>query len=135
MKWGVIMTQFKALRQGKGLTQQNIADLLGITRGAYANIENGKREPDFAALFALADYFKVSIDYLLGRDDQKKEPTPVSEDGLSETARQFMSLVDRLSPAQQDLLLSQLQAWTEQNQRQALAAQQSGEEKAPESDP
>ncbi len=134
MKWGVNMTQFKALRQGNGLTQQNIADLLGITRGAYANIENGKREPDFAALFALADYFKVSIDYLLGRTEQK-EPIPVSEDGPSETARRFMSLVDKLTPAQQELLLSQLQAWTEQNQRQALAAQRSGEEKAPESDP
>lgn len=73
------MTQFKALRQGRGLTQQNIADVLGITRGAYANIENGKREPDFATLFTLANYFNVSIDYLLGCDTEKR-PAPVSED-------------------------------------------------------
>ncbi len=69
------MTQFKALRRDKGLTQQDVAALLGITRGAYANIENGKREPDFSVLFTLADYFNVSVDYLIGHE---KKPTASS---------------------------------------------------------
>lgn len=44
------MTRLKELRKEKELTQQYIADMLGITRGAYTNIENGKREPDIATL-------------------------------------------------------------------------------------
>lgn len=66
------MTQIKSLRRARGLTQQDIATRLGITRGAYANIENGKREPDFSALFSLADFYDVSIDYLIGHE---KKPT------------------------------------------------------------
>lgn len=54
----------------------------------------------------------------------KKEPAPTDEDGYSEIAKQFMGLVDRLTPDQQQLLLAQLQAWTEQNQRQAPVDQQ-----------
>lgn len=66
---------------------------------------------------------------------QKKEPTPVPEDGPSETAQVFMPLVDKLTPDQQQLLLAQLQAWTGQNERPSPAAPGSGGGKAPGSDP
>lgn len=61
----------------------------------------------------------------------KKISTPVSGDGQSDAAQRFMPLVDKLTSDQQNLLFSQLQAWTEQNQRQAPAAPQSGGGKAP----
>lgn len=82
------MTQIKSLRQAHGYTQQEVADILGITRGAYANIENEKREPDFATLFLLADHYNVTIDYLVGHE---KKPT-VKDDGLTEMERLFLSL-------------------------------------------
>lgn len=82
------MTQIKNLRRSEGLTQQDIANMLGITRGAYANIENGKREPDIATMILLADHYGVTIDYLLGHE---KEPT-VKDDGLTEMERLFLSL-------------------------------------------
>lgn len=61
------LPKIKELRKEKKATQQEIANLLGITRGAYANIENGRREPDIETLIKLADYFHVSVDYLLDR--------------------------------------------------------------------
>lgn len=61
------MIRFKECRNKKGVTQQDVADVLNITRAGYSNIENGKREPDYESLCKLADYFEVSIDYLLGR--------------------------------------------------------------------
>lgn len=82
------MTQIKSLRKLNGLTQQTVSSMLGITRGAYANIENGKREPDLATLFILADHYDVTIDYLVGREEK---PT-VKDDGLSEIERLFLSL-------------------------------------------
>lgn len=82
------MTRIKDLRISHELTQQQISDALGITRGAYANIENEKREPDIATLIFLSDYYGVTVDYLIGHE---KEPT-VKDDGLTEMERIFMSL-------------------------------------------
>jgi transcriptional regulator with XRE-family HTH domain len=55
------------LRQEKGLTQTELAELVSISRSALSLYELGKREPDFKTLEKLADFFGVSIDYLLGR--------------------------------------------------------------------
>ena len=48
------------------MTQQEVADKLGITRPAYTAYESGKREPDFSILQSLANIFDVTTDYLLG---------------------------------------------------------------------
>ena len=85
------MEQLKKLRREFGETQETIANLVGITRGAYANIENGKREPDFHTVSVLADHFNVSIDYLLGRDEQQKNAL-TSED-MSALQGENMDLV------------------------------------------
>mgnify|MGYP001194392911 CR=1 FL=1 len=61
----------KKLRLEKKLTQQEVADKIGITRPAYTAYESGKREPDFSMLQVLADLFGVSTDYLLGRSDKR----------------------------------------------------------------
>lgn len=61
----------KALRTKKGKTQQQLADMLGITRQGYAKYENNLGEPDNATLAKLADYYDVTTDYLLGRDMNK----------------------------------------------------------------
>lgn len=61
----------KNLRLDKGLTQQKLAEILGIPRGTYAHYEIGKREPDHATLLLLANFFKVSVDFLLNNDTSK----------------------------------------------------------------
>lgn len=61
------MEQLKQLRATKGLTQSEMADLLGITQPAYNRYESGKRKLDPDTLSKLADYFEVSIDQLLGK--------------------------------------------------------------------
>ena len=48
------MTNLKALRESKGVSQQTVADYLGITRQAYGNYETGKRQADYTALLRLA---------------------------------------------------------------------------------
>ncbi|WP_282937564.1 helix-turn-helix transcriptional regulator [Paenibacillus sp. RC67] len=60
------------IRNKKGISQYELAEHLKFTRAQLANYEQGKREPDFETLITLANYFDVSIDYLLGRIDQPK---------------------------------------------------------------
>jgi transcriptional regulator with XRE-family HTH domain len=60
--------QLKDLRNQKGLKQTDMAALLGITVRAYQNYELEAREPSLSVLIALADFFDVSLDYLVGRD-------------------------------------------------------------------
>lgn len=60
------MTRLRELREQKGDTQQKIADLLGVTRAAYSNIENEKRQLGYAQLILLAQYYTVTVDHLLG---------------------------------------------------------------------
>lgn len=57
------------LRKKKGRTQEEIAKILGITRPAYTAYETGKRNPDYETLEKIANYYEVSVDYLLGRTD------------------------------------------------------------------
>lgn len=59
----------KKAREAKGLTQQQVADLIGVTRESYARYENGTRNPNLQNLSDLADLLNVTTDYLLGRTD------------------------------------------------------------------
>lgn len=56
------------LREQAGLRQIDVAKEIGLSRQAYCSYENDKREPDLATLTKLANFFKVSVDYLLGLD-------------------------------------------------------------------
>ncbi|WDF83564.1 helix-turn-helix transcriptional regulator [Lacticaseibacillus pabuli] len=58
--------RLKELRLAKHLTQEDVANFLGITRPAYTAYESGKRQPDDSTKMKLAQYYSVTVDYLLG---------------------------------------------------------------------
>ena len=60
------------LRTKAGVSQQAIGDALNVSHWAVHNYEAGKNRPDFDGLIALADYFDVSLDYLVGRSDRRE---------------------------------------------------------------
>lgn len=69
---------FKKLRIAKGLTQDELASKLNISRSRIGMYETGAREPDFDTLEMIADFFNVDIDYLLGRNKKTTYiPTPI----------------------------------------------------------
>lgn len=65
--------RLKELRKSKKLYQEDVASKLGIARTTYASYEQGSREPDHEMLVKLADFFNVSIDYLLRGEEHYKE--------------------------------------------------------------
>ena len=67
------------LRRQAGLSQEELAHLLGLTRQAVQKWEAGTSRPDMDNLAALADYFHVSLDYLTGREGACPPPPPEQE--------------------------------------------------------
>lgn len=57
----------RRLRKEQGKTQQEIADILGISQRGYGDYEQGNCEPKIDTLIAMAEYFRVPIDFLVGR--------------------------------------------------------------------
>ena len=58
----------RQLRVGRGLTQQQLADKLYVTRATLSNYENGRRHPNLIIAILIADFFQVSLDELAGRE-------------------------------------------------------------------
>lgn len=56
------------LRKEKGLTQQELADKLGLSRSAIGMYEKGNREPNFETLELIADFFNVRMERLIGKN-------------------------------------------------------------------
>ena len=65
--------RLKELRKKKNITQLKLGLELGMTQNTIRRYESGEREADYKTLILFADYFNVSIDYLLERTD---DPTP-----------------------------------------------------------
>ena len=63
------MKRLKELRLNKKMTLQQMADVLGLTQRNYQRYETGEVDPPTSKTIALADYFDVSLDYLVGRSD------------------------------------------------------------------
>ena len=57
------------LRKSKGLTRKQVYEAICMSALGYQRYEYGSREPAFQQLISLADYFNVSLDYLVGRSD------------------------------------------------------------------
>ena len=86
------MLKFKDIRKDRGLTQLEVADKLSISRVAYTNIENGKRDPDTQTLIKLAELFDCSVDLLLGRS---KKPSAVLTPAEIDLVKSFRSLSEQ----------------------------------------
>lgn len=60
-------THLKSLRKSRGITQKQLAQAIGASERGIQQYELGERKPAYDMLIALADYFDVSLDYLVGR--------------------------------------------------------------------
>lgn len=70
----MLKDRLKKLREDSELTKKEVAIKVGITERAYIAYEYGERDVSTETLSKLADFYNVSTDYLLGRDDVKPDP-------------------------------------------------------------
>ena len=63
--------RIRDLREDKDLSQRQIAQMLGMSQTGYSKYETGENDIPTHVLIKLADFYKTSIDYMLGRTDEK----------------------------------------------------------------
>lgn len=97
--------RLKELRNEKHLTQMDVAKHFEIAKTTYASYEQGRREPDNTMLSKLADFFGVSIDYLMGKSDNIKRGKVDLADPKNES---IMTFEGRAIPAQDLELIKRL---------------------------
>ncbi|MCI9679106.1 MAG: helix-turn-helix transcriptional regulator [Oscillospiraceae bacterium] len=64
--------RLRSLRTERDVTQKDLGELLGVKNFSIYTYEKGRSEPNIDGLIALADFFDVSIDYLVGRTDRRR---------------------------------------------------------------
>lgn len=67
----IFANKIKNLREDSDMTQTDVAKLLKISQRAYSHYERGDREMSLESIVHIADYYDVSVDYLLGRTNKK----------------------------------------------------------------
>lgn len=81
--------KLKEIRTKKGYTQKNIADYLQVSVNVYSRYELEKRQPGIDNLIKMADFFDVSVDYLLGMTDNPSRM--IFTDGFSEYESELLT--------------------------------------------
>lgn len=75
------MTKLKELRKEHKLSMKELGKILGLSESTISLYEAGKREPDIKTLIKMADYFKVSVDVLIGRNETNEDDILDTEHG------------------------------------------------------
>lgn len=82
-----IQERIQLLRKAQGLSQEELADRLGVSRQAVSKWEMGQSLPELDKMLLLSEYFHVSTDYLLkGEEAQTVEKAPARQDGAQSKA-------------------------------------------------
>lgn len=104
------MFRLKELREENGIKRSVLARTLHINAGTIANYENEIRQAPYEYLILFAEYFDVSIDYLLGREE--KNSWKIKLDGaLTEAERRLIDDYRRCSPTAKERILEYAQLW------------------------
>lgn len=92
----------KRLKQLRGKrTQDEVADGIGISRARLSHYENERHEPDGEMYKRFADYYKTTVDYIMGQTD---DPSPIVTVDDAEYAKDMLQRIKSLSPEKQRII-------------------------------
>lgn len=83
------MNHLKILRKELGKTQEELGEIFGLSGASITGYETGKRFPDMETIIKMAQYFNVSVDYLLDLTESRVPPGTVL--GISEEEREILN--------------------------------------------
>ena len=116
------MIRLKQLRTENDVSQSDIAKLLDVTRQAYSRYERGDREPDLEMLCKLADYYGVTVDYLIGHESKSiidRPDSAIAENFIrefgnlfsDETFQSYIKLYKLMDARQRIFVLGMIVGW------------------------
>ncbi len=122
--------KIRTLRLQKNIPQNDLAQILGVSKSTMSNYERNYSTPDPELLVKIADYFNVSIDYLFDYELQISDLTRESSDynrknssGLSKDEWNVLSYYSRLSDENKDLIKGQMiQLYLDQSKAQKVSS-------------
>ena len=88
--------RIKELRKGQEITQDQLAIFLNVSKQSVWGYENNSVEPSFDVLVKIADRFNVSLDYLLGRTEEKYNSNVSTANNNKEIVSKIHTLLDEL---------------------------------------
>ena len=106
------MIRIKELRNEKKQTLKQMAEAFGTSNQVISRYELGQAEPEFETLIKIADYFNVSVDYLLGRTDKRF----TSDKTFTTEQLRLLNAFDALIPPMQEYILEMVEKLVEQPQ-------------------
>ncbi len=105
------MKNLKILRLTKGLSQQALADILGTSQQSIYKYENHIVEPDLDMLKNMADFFNVSVDYLIGYSSFAHKIEEVQETDLNKDELCLLHKYRSLASSSQKILQQLMDEW------------------------
>lgn len=102
-----LASRLRERRERRGLKNSQVALYMGLSTAHVSYIESGKREPSLDLLVRLAEYYRCSVDYLLGITD---DPRPAGKQSVSEAAVDAINLIDSLPPEKRPSAVELLRA-------------------------
>ena len=106
-----MIQNLKILRNKNGISQQKLADAVGVSQQSINKYENHKIEPDIDTLIKIADFFETSVDYLIGHTDIDHVIEEVTLCTLNDEEIQLINSYRQLSPKQKGGIQSVLNSY------------------------
>ena len=96
------MIRLLELRNEKGLSQRELARIMNVSQGTYNNWENANTQPSIEQLISLANFFEVSVDYLIGRTDDMGNAVHIPNHSLDYAGK----LINSVDTETQDAIIT-----------------------------
>ena len=109
-----MLKNLKKLREEKGVTQKQLADVISVSQQSINKYENHNIEPDIESMVRIADFFNTSVDYLIGHSDVRHKIEHVRAYDLNIEEAQLINGYRELSDRQKQTVLLVVESYQEE---------------------
>lgn len=113
-----MLPNLKLLRKESCISQQKLADAIGMSQQSINQYENHDTEPDILTLCKLADYFKTSVDYIIGHTDIRNHVEPTSAYHLNADEERMVDQYRALTPKERACVAQVIDTMLDKNTTQ-----------------
>ena len=106
-----MLEKLKQLRIEKGISQQQLADVIMVSQQSINKYENHNVEPEISTMIKIANYFNVSVDYLVGRTEIRDIVTKEKMSDLSDSEVKVIEGLRKLKSKQKDCVLTVIDSY------------------------
>ena len=105
-----MLKNLKLLRNERHISQQQLADMIGVSQQSVNKYENHNVEPDLTTLIAIADFFDTSVDYIIGHTTNRYRIEPRMAFELNEQEGALITQFRLLQPSERELFTTLIQS-------------------------